>query len=461
MSEIKKLSSAEIEEIRANLKAYCLDVERKPRREPLLVVKQSDGVYVWDATGKRYLDFTAELINVNIGTQNRKVIEKIKAQMDELCYTAPGRQTVVKAKLAKRLAEIAPGDLTSSMFSNSGAEAVELALRLAQAYTQRRKIISLWDSYHGSTAATQSVGASFRAQEPWENLLEDCKHVPRPYCYRCSWKLEYPGCGIHCAHWVRDTIRREGPKTVAAFLATADCHLKGPPKEYWPMVQEFCHELGVVTIDDEVMSGFGRMGKMFGIENWNVAPDIMCMAKGLTSAYIPMGATMVNKKLTDYFEVHRMRHSYTTASHALGCAAALACIEAYYELNLIDNAARLNEYIRRELNAMAEIHKTIGEVRGKGLFIVVELVKNQETKDSFIAGLPEPISRDPEVNPGEFIRDKMEENGLLCFVSSSRDSCEFVIQPALCITKEQVDEGINIFENALTETEKKFGFPKK
>ena len=461
---MKTYSEDEAKRLYTDANAYLVQRwEPRPGYEAPMIVR-GEGVYFWDVKGKRYLDFISQLYNVHIGLGNREVIEAAKKQLDELAYSSPSYFNVPQIQLAKKLAQITPGDLCKTFFSNSGAEANEVAIKIAQLYRGAPKIISFWDAYHGSTYATVSVGGSARnRQHPGLSIIEEFKHVPSPYCYRCVYKKNYPECDLLCAEMIRYTIEKEGDKTVAAFLAEPICSWAGqvvPPPDYWPRVREICDEKGVLLIFDEVMTGFARTGRMFACEHWNVVPDIETYAKGITSGYVPLGATIVNKKIGDYFDEKGFPHSYTYSGHALACATSLAVIDYYYKEKLADRAAKMGEYMIKELKAMQDRQPIIGDVRGLGLFMGVELVANRDTKEEIVPKSLTPEQRlNPEYNPIVYLSDKAKEEGLI--IGSSPGTGILRMMPTLVITKEQVDEGLRILENAIMETAKKFNLPKK
>jgi len=458
------LSEEKVKSIYADAKAYLIGRwEPRPGYEEPIVLR-AEGAYFWDARGKRYLDFISQLYNVHLGMGNKKVIEAVKKQLDELVYVSPSYLTLPKIELAKRLAKITPGDLCKSFFGSSGAEANETAIKLAQLYTGKKKIIGFWDAYHGSTYATVSAGGSARNRNfPSLSIFEEFKHIPSPDCYRCPFGKQYPECDLTCAHFLQYTIEKEGEKSVAAFMAEPINSWAGqivPPKEYWPMVRRICDEKGVLLIFDEVMTGFARTGKMFACEHWNVVPDIETYAKGITSAYVPLGATIVNKKMADYFDEKGLPHSYTYSGPPLACAAALATIDYYLEENLAERTAKMGGYLMEGLREIQDRCGTIGDIRGKGLFIGVELVANRETKEKIVpAGLAPPDSNNPEKNPMVNLTDTCRQKGLI--IGSSPGTGILRMMPCLTIEKEQIDVGLKTLEEAVQAMEKKFELPKK
>ena len=446
-------------ELLEDAKSYLVQRwEPRPGYKPVVMTK-GEGVYMWDAKGKKYLDFISQLYNVHIGMGNRVPIEAAKKQLDDLAYASPSYYNEPQIKLAKKLAQITPGDLCQTFFGNSGTEANEVAIKLAQLYRGASKIISFWDAYHGSTYAMVSVGGSARnRQAKGLSIMEEFKHIASPYCYRCPYKKTYPECDLFCADFLKYTIEKEGENSVAAFMAEPICSWAGqvvPPEGYWKKIREICDEKGIVMIFDEVMTGFSRTGKMFATEHWDIVPDIETYAKGITCGYVPLGACIINKKMADHFDNEGFPHSYTYSGHSVACATALAVIDYYLENDLAEKAASMGDYLMDELVGMMDRVDIIGDVRGLGLFMGVELVKDRDSKESLV---PKKLSKedkmDPEKNPMQYFSDKIKENGLI--VGSSWGTSILRMMPALIITKEEVDEGLQILEQTLTETMMKF-----
>ena len=424
-----------------------------------LVMTRGEGLNVWDAKGKRYLDFMSQLYNVHIGMGNRAPIEAAKKQLDELAYASPSYYNKPQIALAKKLAEITAPSLVQSFFGNSGTEANEVAIKLAQLYREAPKIISFWDAYHGSTYSMVSVGGSARnRQAKGLSIFEEFKHIASPYCYRCPYKKTYPECELFCAEFLKYTIEKEGENTVAAFMAEPICSWAGqvvPPDGYWKRIREICDEKDILMIFDEVMTGFARTGKMFAYEHWGIVPDVETYAKGITCGYIPLGACVINEKMANHFNEKGFPHSYTYSGHAVSCATALAVIDYYEKEKLADNSAKMGAYMMDELRGMMDRLSVIGDVRGLGLFMGVELVNDRESKESLIPrDLPREEKMNPEKNPMQYFATKLKLNGLL--LGSSWNTSILRMMPALVITREQVDEGLDILEATLEETVKKF-----
>ncbi len=413
-----------------------------------LVIDRAKGIYFWDVDGKRYMDFNSQLMCVNIGHGDERVINAIKAQMDRLCYVAPTTATTaVRAELGRLLQEISPGNLSKAFFTNGGAEANENAIKIARVVTGRHKIIARYRSYHGATGGAITLTGDPRrwAAEPG---IPGVVRSMDPYRFRCRWCGDKPACTMDCLNHIEDIITFEGPHTVAAVIVEPVVGTNGliiPPDGYMQGLRELCTSHGILLICDEVMSGFGRTGKWFAVDHWDVTPDIMTMAKGLTSAYMPLGATMVSDTIAEYFEARPLYAGLTYNSHPVGCAAAVACINVYKEDRLIENAQALGEVLKVELNRLKERHPSVGDVRSIGLFSLVELVKNRETREPMTPFNPKPAELGPMPRLNAFFR----ENGLFTFVRWNT----FFINPPLCITEQQLREGLEIIDRGLELTD--------
>jgi taurine--2-oxoglutarate transaminase len=445
------------------LKSYYEDSEKfllkpwqtraSPKIEPLII--GGEGAYFWDATGKRYLDFLSQLFNVNLGIRDRRVVEAVKKQVEKVNYTKNTFLNLPKIQLARRLAEITNEKLTRTFFSNSGTEANEAAFKIARRFTGRTKIISLWNAYHGSTYASMSAGGVSSNRNPFEPLVPGFFHIPPPYCYRCAFGLEYPGCGVRCARFLEETINFHGEETIAAFIADPVVVAAGvliPPKEYWPIISDTCKKHNILLIFDEVITGFGRTGKLFAYEHWNIFPDIITLAKGISNACVPLGATVLSEDIAEFFREKKVfSHGFTYSGHALSCAAGLATIDAYIEDKIYVNAAKMGERLLDGLRAIEDRHKSVGDVRGLGLIGAIEFVKDKETKDPLVAKDPDaPIEDRPMVA----LSDGCLEEGLLLMPTMSGSMIRMA--PPLIISEEQVDTALEIIERQVTKVEDRF-----
>ncbi len=414
-------------------------------------VKRAEGVYFWDIEGKRYLDFNSMTMCVNIGHGDRRVIEAMKRQLDELPYTAPGMTNRIRALAGRVVSEVTPHRaLTKVLFTLGGADANENAIKLARAYTGRFKILTRYRSYHGATAGAMALTGDPR-RTAWEpGVMPGVVHFLDPYRYRSTFHRTNPD--ISDADFAQDylnhleeIIRYEGPETIAAILIEPVTGTNGviiPPEGYLQGVRALCDQYGILLIADEVMSGFGRTGKWFAVEHWDVVPDIITMAKGLTSAYAPLGAVAMKPEIAAYFNERVYWGGLTYTSHPVSLAAAVANIRVMQEDHLVERAARLGPVLRRMLNDLGEAHPSVGEVRSIGLFGVIELVKNRKTKEPM-----SPWNRSSP--PMEALRSYCLEHGLFLYTHWHT----VLIIPPLVITEEQLAEGMAILDRALQITD--------
>ncbi|MBU0763195.1 MAG: aminotransferase class III-fold pyridoxal phosphate-dependent enzyme [Bacteroidetes bacterium] len=436
----------EKEQIRSNNLDYTLFSWSAQGGLNPIIAEKAKGIYIWDKDGKRIIDFSSQLMNVNIGHGHPKVMEAVVNQMKELSYVYPGMATKPRGELGKKLAEITPGDLTKTFFTLGGAEAIENAVKLARIYTGRHKIITQYRSYHGATYGAISAGGDPRKFAVDSQGAPNIIHVENPYSYRCPWGTTTPEeCGRMAAENLERVIQYENPDSIAAILMEGESGTSGCikyPVGYWKRVKEIADKYGILTIDDEVMSGFGRTGKWFGIEHHGVIPDILVMAKGLTSGYIPLGAMTVSKKIAEHFNDKPMALGLTYSAHAVSCAAALATIKVYEEEKLLENATIVGKYLDERLAQLMEKHPSIGDVRNTGLFGVIELVKNRKTKEPVTPW--NAAAKDMEAT--NRMNAKIRELGLFTFIRWNW----IFIAPPLCITKEQLDEGLEIISKTVS-----------
>ena len=407
--------------------------------------ERAEGVYLWDRDGKRYIDFSSQLMNVNIGHGNQKVTEAVAAQMRELSYVYPGMITKARGELGRKLAEITAPNLTKAFFTLGGAEAIENAIKLARVYTKRHKIVTLYQSFHGASYGAISAGGDPRKFAVDSQAMPGVVHVENPYFYRCPWHSATPEeCAQRAADHMERVIEYENPGSVAAILmegesGTSGC-IKYPPG-YWTRVREICDKHGILLIADEVMSGFGRTGRWFGSDHHNVKVDLMCMAKGITAGYLPLGAVMVDEAICRYFDEVPMPLGLTYSAHPVSCAAALAVLDIYVEENMIENAAAMGQYATERVAEMAKKHPSIGDFRTTGLLGCIELVKNRQTKEPMAPWNAAP----KDMTVMNQVAAKLRELGMYTFVRWSY----IFIAPPLNITKEEMDEGLDIISQAI------------
>ncbi|MBC8488403.1 MAG: aminotransferase class III-fold pyridoxal phosphate-dependent enzyme [Bacteroidetes bacterium] len=408
-------------------------------------VERAKGVYIYDRDGKRYIDFSSQLMNVNIGHGHPAIREAVLKQMEEVSYVYPGMITKVRGELGKKLAEISPGSLNKTFFTLGGADAVENAIKLARVYTGRHKIIAQYRSYHGATYAAMSAGGDPRKFPIDSQGMPNIIHIENPYVYRCPWGSKTPEeCAEKSARQIERIIQFENPESIAAIIMEGESGSSGCikfPEGYWQKIKAIADKYGILTIDDEVMSGFGRTGKWFAIEHHGVEPDIICMAKGLTSGYIPLGGIIVKEEIARHFDNNVLPLGLTYSSHPVSCTAALATIKVYEDENLLENATVMGRYLDERMEGLINKHPSIGDYRNTGLFGVIELVKNRETKEPITPWNAKPDKMEITNN----IAGKIRELGMFTFVRWNW----IFMAPPLCITKEQIDEGLEIISKAI------------
>lgn len=409
------------------------------------IIAGGEGAVFWDDKGKRYLDFSSQLFNVNAGHQHPKILEAIHEQVEKICYVAPGMANETRAELCRMLAEITPGDLTKSFLCTGGGVANENAIKMARAFTGRSKIISRWRSYHGATYGAMAVSGDPR-RIPNEPSIPGVVRVWDPFCYRCFFDKTYPECNLFCADQIREVIEVEGPKEIAAIMVEvitgSNCRIV-PPDGYMQRLRQICDEYNILLIVDEVMTGFGRTGKWFACDHWDVVPDIMSLAKGINSAYLPLGATVIRSKLADVLDNKVFYGGLTQFGNPVACAAAIAAIKVYKEEGLIENSRVLGLKLMKELEKMKEKHPSIGDVRGLGLFAAIEFVKDKKTREPLV---PWTVENYEKKNPIiSAVLNQLKEDGVSGY---SRWNVIF-IAPPLCITEEQLMEGLAKIDKAV------------
>ncbi|MFQ3333114.1 MAG: taurine--2-oxoglutarate transaminase [Flavobacteriales bacterium] len=408
-------------------------------------VSHAKGSYFYDRDGKKYLDFSSQLMNVNIGHGNQRITEAVTKQMKEMSYAYPGMATDIRGKLGKKISEITPGNLTKSFFTLGGAEAIENAIKLARIYTGRHKVIAQYRAYHGATNGAISVGGDPRKFAVDSNAMPNIVHVENPYAYRCPWSSSsIEECGERAFANLERIVKLENPDSIAAILLEGESGSSGCikyPPMYLKKVRELCDRYGILFIDDETMSGFGRTGKMFGINHHGVTPDIMVMAKGLTSGYLPLGAAVVTNEIADYFNENPMIIGLTYSAHPTLCAAALENIKIIEEENLVERAAEMGTYIEAEVEKLKAKHPSIGDFRNTGLLGCIELVKNRKTKEPTTPWNAKPHEMEATLR----MAAKVRELGMFTFVRWNW----IFIAPPLNVSKQEVDEGLKIISQVI------------
>ena len=404
----------------------------------------ADGCYFTDGNGKRFLDFSSQLMCMNLGHNNQAVIESIAEQAKTLAYAAPFYATTARAELSKLLLEVLPEGLTKFFFAPSGTEANEAAFKIARMYTGKSKIIARYRSYHGSTAGSIAATGDPR-RWPIEPGGKGPGVIfsPEVNCYKCPIKHTYPSCGVACADYLEHMIANEGD--VAAVLVEPVVGTNGvlvPPPEYFPKLRKICDDHGVLLIADEVMSGWGRTGKWFAIDNWGVKPDILTTAKGITSAYVPLGLCATTGKIAQFFDEHYFAHGHTYEAHPMSLGPAVATIHEMQRLNLVERANEMGAYLGEKLLGLKAKHPSIGDVRGLGLFWAVELVKDQKTKA--------PFNQWQEKLDGKaLVVDQVAAKMLTQGVVMQAWMSHFVLAPPLIVEKADIDKAIAALDEAL------------
>ncbi len=414
-------------------------------------VTRAKGVYFWDVDGRRYLDFNSMTMCVNIGHGDERVVNAIIEQARALPYAAPGMASKPRAVLGKLLSEITPQGLTRFLFTLGGADANENAVKLARAFTGRHKILTRYRSYHGATAGAMALTGDPR-RVAWEPLLmPGVVHFLDPYRYRSTFhrtnaEISEAEFSQDYLNHLEEIIRYEGAGAIAAILIESVTGTNGiiiPPEGYLQGVRALCDKYGILMIADEVMSGFGRTGKWFAVDHWNVKPDLMTMAKGLTSAYAPLGAVGMREEIAAFFNERVFESGLTFTAHPISLAAAIANIRVMQEDAIVEHAAAMGPILRRRLNDLGEAHPSIGEVRNIGLFGIIELVKNRETKEPMAAW----NGSSPEMTA---FRKYCLEHGL--FLNTHWHTV--LIVPPLIITEAELAEGFEVLDKALAITDK-------
>ncbi|MBF6605767.1 MAG: aminotransferase class III-fold pyridoxal phosphate-dependent enzyme [Chloroflexi bacterium] len=408
-----------------------------------IAIDHAEGIYLYTPDGRRIIDFNSQLMSVNIGHGDRRVIDAISAQAAKLQYVQPAFATEPRARLGAKLAEIMPGDLDKVFFTLGGAEAIENAIKLARHYSGRHKILARYRSYHGATMGAMTLTGDPRR---WANEPGIVGVVRYPDTHR--WGEPGPRPVAESLQGLEDVIRYEGAHTIAAVFLETIVGTNGiliPPDGYIAGVREICDRHGILMVADEVMAGFGRTGRWFAVDHWDTVPDLMTMAKGLTSSYLPLGAVAMRHHIAEFFETKMYYGGLTYSSHPLSLAAALATIEVYEEDDLIANAARMGEVMRAHHEALAAKHPSVGAHRSLGLFGILDLVRSREPYEPLT---PFNGTSDEMKAIGTFFR----ENGLYTMIANN----SIHTNPPLCISEAQLGEAFEIVDRALEIADRSF-----
>ena len=437
------------EEIRSTLKKYNLQSWSKQKNLNPICVERAEGIYYWDYDGNRYTDMSSQLVNMNVGFGNKAIGDAIKEQVDQYCFVGPSFGAESRAKLAKKIIDIMPDNMGKVFFTNAGADANENAVKIARMFTGKNKVFSRYRSYHGS-----SFGAGNLTGEPRRYTLEP--GIPGfvkffdPYIYREAVPFESEEAATkYYLTKLEEQIQYEGPNQIAAIVMETITGSNGviiPPRGYLPGVRALCDKYDILMICDEVMAGWGRTGEMFAFMNFDIKPDIVTFAKGVTCGYVPLGGVVVSKKIAEYFDDNVLSCGLTYSGHPLACAAGVACVNYYEEANILDNVKTVGKVLGEKLEELKASHACVGDVRYIGLFSAIELVKDKTTKEALV-----PYGKDPEGIMGKIIGILKERK----FMTYSHENM-ILIAPPLIITKEQLEEEMVKVDEVLTIVDKEF-----
>ncbi|MDR0663814.1 MAG: aminotransferase class III-fold pyridoxal phosphate-dependent enzyme [Spirochaetaceae bacterium] len=431
------------ESIKLNHVKYNLQSWSKQRGLNPIIIEKADGIYMWDPSGKRYSDMSSQLVNLNLGHGNKAIIDAIKKQADKCCYISPSYGNEARGELAKMLIELLPDNFGKVFFTNAGADANENAIKMARMYTGRYKVFSRYRSYHGSTFGAGNLTGEPR-RYPLEPGIPGFVKFFDPYIYRDGLKFaSEQEASDYYVNRLREQLVYENPASVAAIICETVTGSNGaiiPPKGYFEGLRKVCDEFGVMLICDEVMMGFGRTGKMFAFEHYNIKPDIVSFAKGVTCGYVQLGGCAVSAKIAEYFDDNFLSCGLTYSGHPLACAAGIAALNFYRENRILDNVNARAPELAAILASIKEKHEIVGDVRSIGLFGAVELVKNRETREPLV-----PYGKDPD-GVMKKIGGELAKRGFMTYTHENM----ILIAPPLIITKEQLDEEMAKLDEVLS-----------
>src|SRR4030095_10813600 len=448
MPQTKTISEAE-EIIQHNLDHTLFSWSKQKGIAPI-AVKYGEGVYLYDYDGKRYIDFSSGLMNVNIGHGNQRVTEAVMKQMQEISYVTPSCVTKARGELGKKVASLAPKGLNRTLFTIGGAEAIDNAVKLARMYTGRHKILARYQAYHGATYGAMTAGGDPRKLASDAQQAPNFVHFDIPILYR--WEYGEENLFKDAIANLERVIAFEGPQNIAAILLEGESGSSGClkyPVGYMKKVRELCDLHGILLIADEVMSGWGRTGKWFAVENHDVIPDMIATAKGITSGYLPLGALIVSEKIASQFDDKVLFLGLTYSAHPVCCAAGLEMLKIYEDDGLIENTVTMGKYIDARMEELKKKHPSIGDWRNTGLLGCIELVKNRTTKEPMA-----PFNAKPEeMVVMNKVAARLKDLGMYTFVRWNY----IFVAPPLCINKEQIDEGLAMISDAISIADKETG----
>lgn len=443
MYEAEEIIMTNKDWIKKYQKDYVLTTWSKQKNLNPILIEEADGIYFYDENGERYADMSSQLVNMNLGFGNKAINEAIKEQVDKLSFVAPTYANESRSLLAKKIIDLLPEEFGKVFFTNAGAEANENAIKIARMYTGRNKVLSRYRSYHGS-----SFGAGNLTGEPRRFALEP--GIPGflkffdPYIYRESIEFESEEAATdYYLSKLREQIIYEGSDSIAAIIVETVTGSNGviiPPKNYLPGLRQICDDYGILLICDEVMAGFGRTGKMFAFENFDVVPDIVSFAKGVTCGYIPLGGVVVQSKIADYFDDHLLSAGLTYSGHPLACAAGVACLDAYEDQNILENVSKVGKKLGELLEDLKEKHLSVGDVRYIGLFSAIELVKDKASREPLV-----PYGKD-ELGIMSGIVKELKDRKFMTYFHENM----ILVAPPLIITEEQLIEEMAKLDEVLS-----------
>ncbi|MFI3206291.1 MAG: aminotransferase class III-fold pyridoxal phosphate-dependent enzyme [Clostridia bacterium] len=433
--------------VKENHSKYNLQSWSKQRGLNPLVIEKAEGIYMWDTDGNRYTDMSSQLVNLNVGHANKEIVEAIKKQADTYCFIGPSYGSDVRGELAKAIVELMPDNMAKVFFTNGGADANENAIKMARMFTGRHKVFSRYRSYHGSTYGAGNLTGEPRGYTLQPAMSGFVKFFD-PYLYReqIPFQSEEQAAQYYVTK-LREQVIYEGANNVAAIVLETITGSNGiiiPPKGYMEGVRAICDEFGIMMICDEVMAGFGRTGKMFGFQNFDIKPDIVSFAKGVTCGYVQLGGVCVSRAIAEYFDDNMLSCGLTYSGHPLACAAGIACLKFYQDNNIIDNVNKSGKVLGEILEDLKEKHASVGDVRYIGLFSAIELVKDKGTKEALV-----PYGKDPDGTMGK-INGMLKAKGFMTYTHENM----ILICPPLIITEEQVREEMVKVDEVLAEVDK-------
>lgn len=426
---------------------YNLQSWSKQKNLNPLVIEKAEGIYMWDEEGTRYTDMSSQLVNLNVGHGNKEIVEAIKVQAEKGCFIGPGFGSESRSTLAKMVVDLMPDNMAKVFFTNGGADANENAIKMARMFTGKHKVFSRYRSYHGSTYGAGNLTGEPRGYTLQPAMSGFVKFFD-PYVYReaIDFKSEADAAKYYVTK-LREQVIYEGADNVAAIVMETVTGSNGviiPPTGYLQGVRDICDEFGIMMICDEVMTGFGRTGTMFGFENFGVKPDIVSFAKGVTCGYVQLGGVCVSKEIAEYFDDNVLSCGLTYSGHPLACAAGVACLNYYKDADILANVNKSGAALGESLEALKAAHPCVGDVRYIGLFSSIELVKDKETREALV-----PYGKDPEGLMGK-INGMLKAKGFMTYTHENM----ILICPPLIITVEQIEEEMKKVDEVLAEVDK-------